>query len=489
MTALHEIFINDPGRARDALLAIDASCPREKWVRLGMAAKGAGLTFDDFHQWSKEGENYKSEDDCVAVWRSFNENGGITEATLYDEAYRQGWVHSDTAKLKPKPIPHTPHNPVKKNPDNNPALKTWEMCIPAPPDHTYIIRKHGNPDGLRIYPVEAPTLIIKNQSVEGWLVVPAWNDEQLKTVQFIPLNGGEKFNHPGASFEDGFFTAGDLSDGFAGTIYVVEGIGQAWASNLATGSPAVSCFGAGRMQKVAKVLRAKYPKAKFVIVSDRGKESEAAKIAATVSGSYVAMPNAKPSNYDVNDYMLEFGVDALASLLSKTQSPNQVEGAQISPTESTYNATLDAEDKYCSVDLLRHVHDDHLLKRLSKQISAETHIPVNTVFLMGLAVFSSMAARKYAVLYPNNEQLPIGIYAVAEQPSGSAKSSCLRSFERPFKKILIRIKDRLAKEKIFFDKRINGVGEKMTDQESEDYKTIIKKIERLSRVHSETITY
>ena len=481
MTALHESFINDPGRARDALLAIDASCPREKWVRLGMAAKGAGLTFDDFHQWSKDGENYKSEDDCVAVWRSFNENGGITEATLYDEAYRQGWVHSDTAKLKPKPIPHTPHNPVKKNPDNNPALKAWNLCIPAPPYHPYIVSKLGTSEGVSVYPVDAPPLLIKKQDVAGWLAVPAWSDGQLQTLQFIPPNGGEKLNHPGASFNDGYFSVGNMPNnlGYSGEIYVVEGIGQAWASNLATGSPAVSCFGAGRMQKVAKVLRAKYPNAILIIVPDRGKESEAAKIAAAVSGCYVAMPDDKPSNYDVNDYMLEFGVDALPSLLSKTQSPNQAKCAQISPTESTYNATLDAESKYFCVDLLKHVADDHLLKRLSMQISAETHIPANTVFLMGLTVFSSMAARKYSVLYPNGEQLPIGIYAVAEQPSGSAKSRCLKSFERPFWAIQKKLKNTIATKKKQFDRRISN-GETLSDQENEDYKVIIKKMKRLN---------
>ena len=311
---------NDPERARDALFFIDPGCTREDWVRIGMAAKSAGMSFDDFHTWSAEGNNYKNEQDCITVWRSLKESGGITPATLFDEAYKQGWTNSNGAHLKPSPVPHTPRDPIKK-PDN-PAPKTWEICTEAPPDNPYIVRKHGNPDGLRVYPDNAPPLIIKNQSVAGWLVLPAWSNEQLQTIQFIPPNGGEKLNHAGASFNDGYFTVGNMPDNLnSGEIYVVEGIGQGWAVNQVKRCPAIVCFGAGRMQRIAKVLRAKYPSAKLVIIPDKGKESEAAKIAATVSGYWVVMPEDKPGNYDVNDYLLEFGDDALASLLAKPKSP------------------------------------------------------------------------------------------------------------------------------------------------------------------------
>ena len=360
---------NDPERARDALSYIDPNCPREEWVRIGMAAKSAGLSFDAFHEWSANGSNYKSESDCITVWRSFKETGGITHATLYDEAFRQGWKANGTARPKIANVSHTQRDPVKI-PDN-PAPKTWEMCILAPPDHPYIVRKQGNPDGLRVYPDNAPPLIIKKQNVAGWLVVPAWSDGQLKTLQFVPPNGGGKLNLPGASFDYGYFVVGDLptDNAYAGEIHIIEGIGQAWAANQTIGSPAVSCFGAGRMAKVAKVLRRKYPNAKLVIVPDKGKEAEAAKIAAAVSGFYVEMPNDKPQNYDINDYLLEYGADALASLLSKTKSPppphddedfvNYDEmpdlpdsAAPQKTPASTFNETLDTEHNYCTVNLL-----------------------------------------------------------------------------------------------------------------------------------------
>jgi putative DNA primase/helicase len=208
-----------------------------------MAAKSAGLSFDAFHEWSTGGENYKNQQDCITVWRSFKETGGITLATLYDEAFRQGWKANGAARPKIANVSHAPHDPVKI-PDN-PAPKTWEMCILAPPDHPYIVRKRGNPDGLRIYPDNAPPLIINKQEVAGWLAVPVWFEGQLQTIQFIPPNiDGKKLNCPGASANDGYFTVGNLPDNseYSGEICIVEGIGQAWAAKQTRGTTTIPSF-------------------------------------------------------------------------------------------------------------------------------------------------------------------------------------------------------------------------------------------------------
>jgi Protein of unknown function (DUF3987) len=146
---------------------------------------------------------------------------------------------------------------------------------------------------------------------------------------------------------------------------------------------------------------------------------------------------------------------------------------------STFNHTLDTEHKYCTVDLLRYVDDDHLLKQISLQLAAETHLPVNTVFLMGLAVFSSMAARKYAVLYKDGCKLPLGLYAVAEQPSGTGKSRCINTFKKPFEAIQKRIMIETLKQISLFDKRIAGDGEKLEPSECELYNELQAKAKRL----------
>ncbi len=108
----------------------------------------------------------------------------------------------------------------------------------------------------------------------------------------------------------------------------------------------------------------------------------------------------------------------------------------------THNEILDTENKYCLVDLLKYVDDKHVLKALSIKVAVETDLPVNTVFLAGLATYSAMASRKYVVQYSNGDALPIGIYAVIEQPSGTSKSRCLTIFQKPFynmQKSLLRV--------------------------------------------------
>lgn len=54
---------------------------------------------------------------------------------------------------------------------------------------------------------------------------------------------------------------------------------------------------------------------------DRGQESNATQIAAAVGGQWIELPQDMPSNYDVNDYALEFGYEALSHLLERLKAP------------------------------------------------------------------------------------------------------------------------------------------------------------------------
>lgn len=307
-------------RAADALHHLDAGCARDEWVRAGMAAKSAGLSFDDFHNWSASAGNYSGENECRTVWKSFSESGAVTAATLFGMARARGWSDSRNKESRPGlPLAkalQSPAKPVKRaglSPD-----EVWSRCIAATHAEQYIDRKQGKPDGLRVYPASAEKLTIAGENITGYLVVPSYAPDgvTLRTMQFIPPDNGKKLNLPGAPM-DGFFTVGKVTD----RAYIVEGIWQAWAVNQATGAAAVVCFGAGRMARVAAVLREKFPAARLVIVPDRGKEEQAAKIAADVSGQWIAMPANKPSNYDCNDFAQEFGTGALSDLLQNATEP------------------------------------------------------------------------------------------------------------------------------------------------------------------------
>jgi len=99
------------------------------------------------------------------------------------------------------------------------------------------------------------------------------------------------------------------------------------------------------------------------------------------------------------------------------------------------HSVLDADERYQVIDLLKFVDPKHRLARLSRQIADETSLPVSTVFMAFMAVFASMACRRWCVLYANGQRLPIGLFVIAEQPSGVGKTRCLNAAQEPFRSI------------------------------------------------------
>ncbi len=208
---------NDIDRALDALNHLDAGCARDEWVLAGMAAHSAGLSFDDFHDWSENGDNYIGVIDCSTAWESFDASKAVTVATLFWMAREQGW--QDPSKGTRESRPSLPPTKVKQTSPkaviqaaNSKAVEVWDRCIPASLAHAYIDRKQGSLDGLRVYPDSAPPLVIgkQNQNVAGYLAVPCWSGEHLQTLQFIPPDKGDKLNLAGAKFNDGFFAVGEI---------------------------------------------------------------------------------------------------------------------------------------------------------------------------------------------------------------------------------------------------------------------------------------
>ena len=309
----------DIDRARDALLACDPSCARDEWVKLAMAAKAAGLDLDTFDSWSAQADNYNARD-ARAVWNSIRRSDGIGVGTLFKAAAQTGWTPERAglrlrpAKAVPRPLePRLPARPVTA------PEEVWERCEPATAKHAYIVAKSGIPDGLRVVS-ECDTLTISGQRMAGALAVPVRGlDGTLSTLQFIPPPGaGKKLNLPGASV-NGVFIVGKASAG--ATVYLCEGIGQAWACWKATGSASVVCFGWSRMRAVAADFRKRDASARLVVVPDVGKESDAETIAREVSGFVAALPTGWQQNADVNDYAQREGFDGLEYVLSKARAP------------------------------------------------------------------------------------------------------------------------------------------------------------------------
>ena len=315
---------HDPERARRALWSLDAGAERAEWVRAAMAAKAAGLQFDDFEQWSATAGNYAGQADCAAVWRSIKEDGGIQAGTLYAMAKAAGWQEHNGPQHRPHQTRQKPAQaPQRPEQGKRPPFdveSAWKAGEPATEAHPYIIKKEGNPAGLRVY--RGPERIA-GQALDGALMVPAFDMAgKLQTVQFIPSEG-KKLNAPGRPVQGAFVVGRITPPGTGQSIAVCEGIGQAWSCNQAAGMPAVVAFGSGRMEQVARAFQARYPAARLVLIADAGKEDHCARIARDIECAWIEMPAGSPPNFDANDLHQRDGLDALGELLRNPKAPPQ----------------------------------------------------------------------------------------------------------------------------------------------------------------------
>ena len=91
------VYNDEPARALTndeigfALDTLDPSCPRDEWIKIGMAVKDAGEDlFEEWNDWSARGEGY-NEKDALAAWESFKP-GKITLGSLLYRARQNGWI-------------------------------------------------------------------------------------------------------------------------------------------------------------------------------------------------------------------------------------------------------------------------------------------------------------------------------------------------------------------------------------------------------------
>ena len=339
----HNFNGHDLDRARDALHAIPPDLTRDEWVRVGMGAHAAGLGFDDFNNWSAGGGTY-NERDARDTWRSFKPGRGVGVGTLFkiadEHGHRASLGNSRVStpnrlhQTRPAQARNRPAAPAKAPRPGMGAAEVWKRCKPATAEHGYIVAKGGTPEGLRVVP-QGDSLRANGESVAGCLVVPVMplsgSTGEPVSLQFVAppdtaaqwkaKGKSDKPNLPGASMAGGVFIVGDMLPG--GTVYVCEGIGQAWACWKATGCAAVVCFGWGRVRGVAAELRQRDASARLVLVPDVGKEQKAETIAHEVGGSFIELPEGWEQNDDVNDFAKREGVDTLEALLLAPRAPEQ----------------------------------------------------------------------------------------------------------------------------------------------------------------------
>lgn len=117
----------DVQRAIHALHTIPADCERDTWVRVGMACKDVGVSFDTFDQWSAQGDSYNAKD-CLSAWKSFKEGKGVGAGTLFSIAKRHGWSEGHKPPAPPKRQSTTTAPKVTDTPQHQ-TLSDWGMRL------------------------------------------------------------------------------------------------------------------------------------------------------------------------------------------------------------------------------------------------------------------------------------------------------------------------------------------------------------------------
>jgi hypothetical protein len=328
-------MLADTDRAIAALHAIPPTIDHDTRARVGMAAKDAGVTFDDYDAWQATNPRYNAAE-VRSMWNSYKE-GPVKAGTLFKVAAEHGY-RMNGAKPQRRAIqaPSKPIEPPRKPAPGMSAAEVWERCEPATHGHPYIVKKGGAGvplDCLRVLPAD-DSLVMLSERMAGALVVPVMQpDGALSSLQFIaPPDVAERLkakgmsdkpNLLGHSLGGGRFVVGELVPG--GVVYICEGLGTAWAcwqaSYATPNAAAVVCFGSGRVRAVAAELRQRDATARLVLVPDVGKESDAQKIALEVGALVAYMPEGEVNNFDANDLAQRDGGDVLAALLEAATKP------------------------------------------------------------------------------------------------------------------------------------------------------------------------
>lgn len=184
------------------------------------------------------------------------------------------------------------------------AAAIWAAGEPCT-THPYLTRKGVKSHGLRV-------------DHAGRLLVPVRDlDGDLRGVQRIDAKGEKRFTFGTDRQRPTCFVIGNIDE--ADTVAVGEGYASSATGFAATSWPVVVAFDAGGLEKIARVLRQRLPKATLVFLADHDLEEKGgtgqakAKRAARAAGGVVALPPAE--GHDWNDHAAEHGLDDVRARL------------------------------------------------------------------------------------------------------------------------------------------------------------------------------
>ena len=336
-------YVNEANRARAALAVIPAD-DYETWVDMAFALKqGFGDEgFEIWDAWSRTAANY-DERAARTTWRSINESGGKTLATLFWRAREHGFDlrrthYPDRMTAVPAPSPEVLAQREREEAQRQArhaavareAASVWDWARPVGPAHPYLARKHLDPmetlrelDALELQALLGYAPASEEKPLTGRvLIVPVWNGP-ISTLELIDEQGRKSSLAGGAKKGGYWMTEPTLVPASESSlILIAEGMATALSAARATDWFAVAALSSGNLETVARSLRERYPNADLVVLGELGNGEAQARRAAEDTRAHLAWPqfaadariDGKVPN-DFSDMAVLLGFDAVGEHL------------------------------------------------------------------------------------------------------------------------------------------------------------------------------
>lgn len=327
----------------------------------------------------------------------------------------------------------------------NAASKTmaiWKASKPASASHPYLLRKKVSPTSTirEIDANTASTILGYSPKSNGellagrLLVAPVKVADAVSTCELID-NDGRKSALYGGEKSGGYWAAQPLpkNDGQGITLLIGEGVATVLSACKATGYLAIAALTCGNLEKVAVVMRKRYPSAKIFILADIGNGQSKAEDAAKSAGCYLAIPDWKdrPDNAtDFNDMAVLVGLDAVRAAIENATAPAR-------NASSTYPENPPAD--YVEGDIWTTPHllscnapsESYPLDALPANIRAAVEevfsfvkAPVTLVAISALAALSLASQALADIKRAEKLTGPVAAFLLAIADSGERKSTC-----------------------------------------------------------------
>jgi putative DNA primase/helicase len=272
------------------------------------------------------------------------------------------------AVSKPRPKAPEPSREELAANARQEAHRELAAAMSSPADHPYLVTKGIQPHG--ILTDAAGRLVIGLRDIDG----------AIQTLQRIDGQGNKRFLTGGAKANH-FAVIGNWTPDTP-HLLVCEGWATGASAHEVTGDPVIVAFDAGNLQRVARVLRKRYPTTDFTIVADNddkpGRTDNPGLTAATQAArdidARLAIP---PIAGDANDLVQAMGQQALQDCIASARWVTAREPTYPEPRHDVAEARSELARQVAEFMAAAGAYHDRLLDEPDDAESAEaTSVPM-----------------------------------------------------------------------------------------------------------------